>query len=72
MKATAELAKHSDIEDGAECEGSLISTCLSDVKCGSCGKVLGRKEVVNASDKIEDHQTFYGLALVLIDERDEP
>lgn len=65
---TAVLVKHSDIERDTECDGALISTYINNTKCGTCSKHLTAEAVRLAAERIEDHQTFYGLAVVLVEE----
>jgi hypothetical protein len=71
MVTKATMVKHSDIERDTECEGPLISTYISQTKCGTCGKFLTAEAVRVAAERIEDHQTFYGLALVLVDDSED-
>ena len=69
--ATAVLVKHAEVERNTDCQGVLISTYLNNTKCSECDKYLSNEVVLTAADRITDHRTFYGLAVVLISEDDE-
>jgi hypothetical protein len=62
------LIAHREVESDTECEGRLISQYINNVECSECGARLTSARISDAQEKIADHQTFYGLALVLVED----
>lgn len=69
--ASVTMVTHEQVDAAVECDGPLISTYLNSTKCGKCEQHVPRMRLQEAQEKILDHQTFYGLALVLIDDKEE-
>ncbi len=68
--ATAVMVKHTDIEDGAGCDGPLIQTLMGTMKCGNCDRIVGRVALQRAEETLPAGM-FYGQALALVDRSDE-
>lgn len=68
--ASATLVTHEQVDGTVDCDGPLISTYLTSTKCGKCGGYVQRGRILDAQERTLDHQTFYEMALVLIEDRD--